>query len=159
MKISSHSVSDTLKIGKLIAVNLRAADIICLFGELGCGKTVLTKGIALGLGIPKNRIISPTFVFIRQHRGKIPFFHFDLYRVKNPREIINLGYEEYFYDEAVTVVEWADRLGCLTPQEYLKIELFLKANQGRELVITAIGKHYQELLSKINEDIKHRYYH
>lgn len=141
MKIMSNSENQTLRIGRIIAKNLQKGDIICLFGKLGSGKTILTKGIAWGLGIDKKRIISPSFVLIRQYTGgRLPFYHFDLYRLKRTKDIFGLGYEEYLYNDGVTVIEWADRLKYLLPQEYLKIELFIKGNKERLLEFTAKGR-------------------
>lgn len=156
MKIISHSVRETINIGKRIAKSLMPGDIICLFGELGSGKTVLTKGIAQGLGVQKNKIISPSFVLIRIHtQGRLPLYHFDLYRLKAPLDILGLGYEEYLYDTGVTVIEWADRLKYLLPGEFLKIELLLKPDSQRLLKFTPIGNRYKELLSKVYENIRH----
>lgn len=156
MKVISSSVSDTIKIGKAIARNLVKGDILCLFGELGSGKTVFTKGVAAGLGIKKSAIISPSFVLIRQYANtKLPLNHFDLYRLKTARDIIFLGYEEYLYDEAVTVIEWADRLKYLMPKDYLKIELSIRSDSQRLLTFSARGIHYKQLLGKIYEDIRH----
>ncbi len=156
MKIISKSVGDTLRIGRKIAKNLRRADIICLFGELGSGKTVLTKGIAAGLGIKKNAIISPSFVLIRQYSGrKLLLYHFDLYRLKAAKDILSLGYQEYLYDEAVTVIEWAERLKYLLPKEYLGLELFIRQNSQRLFKFSAKGTRYKELLGKIYENIRH----
>lgn len=154
MKIISKSVDDTLKIGKEIARNSEGGDIICLFGKLGSGKTVLTKGIALRLGINQNRIISPSFVLIRQYnQSRLPLYHFDLYRLKAPKDILSLGYEEYLYSQGVVVVEWADRLGYLLPKEYLKIELLIKAYSQRLLKFKAIGKRYKKLLKKLKQNL------
>jgi len=156
MKIISKSVNRTLNIGKAIAKSLKKGDIICLFGQLGSGKTLLAKGIASGLGIDKERIISPSFVLIRQHIGKkLPFYHFDLYRLKAARDIFGLGYEEYFYDEGVTVIEWADRLKYLLPQDFLKIELRVKGNNQRLFKFTPLGRRYKELLDNIHENIRY----
>lgn len=156
MKIISNSVKDTLNLGRSMAKELQKGDIICLFGELGSGKTVLTKGIAWGLSIKRNNIISPSFVLIRRHRGaKLSLYHFDLYRLKGPEDILALGYEEYIYDDAVTVIEWADRLGCLLPKEFLKIELCIKVDTKRLLKFTAFGKRYQDLLEDVSEDFRH----
>jgi len=152
MQIISQSVNETLNTGKIIAKHLKKSDIICLFGQLGSGKTVLTKGIAQGLGVNKNRVISPSFVLIRQYsKAKIPLYHFDLYRLKATKDILELGYEEYFYSEGVSVIEWADRLKYLLPKEYLKIELIIKADKIRLLKFSSFGKRYKELLSKIHE--------
>jgi tRNA threonylcarbamoyladenosine biosynthesis protein TsaE len=150
--IVSNGVKETINIGRRIAKNLRPGDIICLFGELGSGKTVLTKGIAQGLGIQKNKIISPSFILIRIHtQGRLPLYHFDLYRLKAPPDILGLGYEEYLYDRGVTVIEWADRLKYLAPKEFFKIELFLKPDAQRLLKFTPIGNRYKELLSKFKK--------
>lgn len=154
MKIISRSVKETMRIGKAIARKLRKGDIICLFGEFGSGKTVLAKGIAQGLGIRKEKVISPSFVLMRQHQGKLALCHFDLYRLKSPSEILALGYEEYFYGDCVTIIEWADRLKRLLPKESLKIELFFRTNTHRAMKFGASGTRYKELLAKIREDIR-----
>ena len=161
MQLISKSVTQTLYIGKAIGRNLRTGDIVCLFGELGSGKTVLVKGIASGLGINKNKIISPTFVLMRELRTKdnIPFHHFDFYRLKTSGDIFILGYEEYFYNEGITVIEWADRLRYLLPQEYLKITLEAKAAKQRRLEFVPFGKRYEELIrtlkSRKYENLRH----
>jgi tRNA threonylcarbamoyladenosine biosynthesis protein TsaE len=124
-----------------------------LSGQLGAGKTVLTKGIAAGLGIAKNKLISPTFVLIREYpHARLPLYHFDLYRLNTPSDILVLGYEEYFYDDGLTVVEWAERLKYLLPAEYLKIELRIRKDKKRLLVFEAAGSRYRRLLKEINED-------
>lgn len=156
MKIISESARATLKIGRIIAGNLRPGDIICLFGELGSGKTVLTKGIAEGLGIKSREVISPSFVLIRRHmQGRLSLNHFDLYRLKSCAEILSLGYEEYLFGDSVTVIEWADRLKYLLPKEFLRIELSCKAGSRRLLKFFGFGKRYKKLLESIDEDIRH----
>ncbi|MCK9604491.1 MAG: tRNA (adenosine(37)-N6)-threonylcarbamoyltransferase complex ATPase subunit type 1 TsaE [Candidatus Omnitrophica bacterium] len=149
-EITSKSPGNTLNIGAKLAKNLRKGDIICLLGQLGSGKTVLTKGIAQGLGIAPGKIVSPSFVLMRQYnRSRLPLYHFDLYRLKLAKDIASLGYEEYFYDEGVSVVEWADRLGCLLPKEYLRIELAIKSDSQRVFKLQAFGSRYKELLERI----------
>lgn len=156
LKITSNSVKDTINIGKAIARNLRKGDIICLFGQLGSGKTVLTKGIALGLGVKEAQVTSPSFVLLRQYlEANLPLYHFDFYRLEGQSEIVKLGCEEYFYGDGVSVIEWADRLESLLPKEYLRIELSIAGTKSRRLALAAFGIRYQELLSKINEDISH----
>jgi tRNA threonylcarbamoyladenosine biosynthesis protein TsaE len=152
MKLSSSSVRDTLNIGRLIAKMLKPADVICLSGELGSGKTVLAKGIAWGLGIKKDEILSPTFVLLRQYpNAALPFYHFDLYRLKSPEDILGLGYEEYLYSDGVTAIEWPDRLKYLLPQGYLNIELVIDAEKERSLKFKASGRRHLDLLRKIHE--------
>ena len=154
MHIISSSVRQTLLLGKRIARHLRKGDIICLFGDLGSGKTVLTKGIAQGLGIEKKDVLSPTFVLMRQYEGRIPVFHFDLYRVGDAGEILDLGYEEYLFDNGVSVIEWADRLGKLTPDAYLKVRLDVVGQDRRKITITASGQRYKTVERNINEDTR-----
>jgi len=156
MEIISKSVSETLKLGKKIAKRLKRGDIICLFGQLGSGKTVLAKGIASGFGIAKNQIVSPTFVIIREYtRSRLPLYHLDLYRLKIPRDIVLLGYEEYLYNDGVAIVEWADRLKYLLPKEYLRIELSVESQSKRTLKFKAIGDRYKQILDGLHENIRH----
>lgn len=157
MDFISNSVSETIKIGRIIARSLRQGDLICLWGKLGSGKTVLTKGIACGLGIDKDKVISPTFVLIRQHltKRKLPFYHFDFYRILDCGDISGLGADEYFFGNGISVIEWPDRLKYLLPEEFLKIELSVKGTSSRRLKISAKGARYQELLKEINENIRH----
>jgi len=150
MQIISKSPKETINIGKKIARNLRAADIVCLFGNLGSGKTVLTKGIAQGLRLCPNRITSPSFVLIRQyHNARIPLFHFDLYRLKGELDILALGYEDYLYGTGVSVIEWADRLKRLLPDEFLKVKLEVSAKNRRKITITPLGKRYKDLIKSL----------
>ncbi len=150
MRIVSESANDTLKLGKKIAKYLGKGDILCLFGEFGAGKTVLTKGIALGLGIKQSAVISPSFVLVRQYAGaKLLLNHLDLYRLKTAGDILALGHEDYLYGEAVTVIEWAERLGYLLPEECLKVELSIRQNSQRLLEFSAIGARYKELLGEV----------
>jgi tRNA threonylcarbamoyladenosine biosynthesis protein TsaE len=156
MQLSSSCVRDTLNIGRLIAKVLNPADVICLSGELGSGKTVFAKGIAWGLGIKANEIISPTFVLLRQYPdARLPLYHFDLYRLKSPEDILGLGYEEYLYGNGVTVIEWPDRLKYLLPQEHLDIELVIRGPKRRLIKIKAYGMRHGRLLKKIYENIRH----
>ncbi|MCX5708863.1 MAG: tRNA (adenosine(37)-N6)-threonylcarbamoyltransferase complex ATPase subunit type 1 TsaE [Candidatus Omnitrophica bacterium] len=152
MEIISGSAQKTLGIGKFISGKLKKGDIVCLFGDLGSGKTVLTKGICLGLGVDKDRVTSPTFVILRQYEGKLPIHHFDLYRLSSPEDILDLGYEEYFFDEGVSVIEWADKLGKLLPKEFLKIQLLVTGENRRKIKISAEGSRYRKLLEDIRED-------
>ncbi len=152
MKIISHSFKETLKFGKFIAKHLKPADVICLSGELGSGKTVLAKGIASGLGIETSKITSSSFILIREHlQGRLPFYHFDFYRLKEAQDISALGYEEYFYGDGVSVIEWPERLKYLIPKEHLKIELSYQGEFKRGLKFYAQGLRYKELLKDIHE--------
>ncbi len=155
MEKLSTSVNQTLKIGRRLARNLAGGEIILLSGSLGTGKTILAKGIAQGLGINKDNVISPTFVLLRVHKGKQILQHFDLYRLRSIEDIFSLGYEEYCYSQAVTIIEWPERLKFLLPKEFLKIKLLTKAKNKRLLKFSAKGRRHKELLKKIHEDTRH----
>ncbi|MCX7927662.1 MAG: tRNA (adenosine(37)-N6)-threonylcarbamoyltransferase complex ATPase subunit type 1 TsaE [Candidatus Omnitrophica bacterium] len=154
MQFISNSEKDTLSLGKKIARKLRPADILCLIGELGSGKTVLAKGICAGLGVIPKEVTSPTFVLMRQYEGRLTVYHMDLYRLKNPDEILSIGYEEFIFGEGVTLIEWADKLGYLTPKQFLEVYLEVTGQQTRKIFFKGYGQHYQELAKKIYEDIK-----
>jgi len=156
MEIISHSEKETLVIGKSIAASLKKGDILCLYGQLGAGKTVLAKGIAQGLGIRADQVISPSFVLLREHlNSHIPLFHFDLYRLKDVKSILDLGYEEYFFNAGITLVEWPERLGKLLPENFLKVQLSIGPKYKRTLKFNAFGQRPKELLKEINENIRH----
>ncbi len=145
------SVNQTLKLGKKIAGNLSAGDIVLLSGSLGAGKTVLAKGIASGLGINKNDVLSPTFVLLRVYQGKYILQHFDFYRLKTPQDLFALGCPEYLYSDAVTLIEWPQRLKFLLPKEFLKIKLVIRSKNKRYFKFTAKGSRYKKLIERIYE--------
>jgi len=155
MRKLSTSARQTFKIGKAIVSKLGPGRIILLSGSLGAGKTVLAKGIAAGLGIDEREVLSPAFVFLRVYKGKRSMNHFDFYRVKNPAEIMAMGYEEYFYSDAVTIIEWPERLKFLLPKEFLKIKLVVKGDSSRLLEFSARGREYERLLKDMYEDIRY----
>ena len=146
----SESTKKTEQLGKILAKNLKPGDIVCLFGELGSGKTVLTKGIAQGLKIKKKDVHSPTFTLMNIYPGpKVPVYHFDLYRIRKPKEIEAIGYEDFLYGEGISIVEWADRLGPLLPKACLSVKIEHKSENERFLTITGKTKRFKELVEKI----------
>lgn len=107
-----------------IGENLKRGDVLCLDGDLGVGKTVFTKGVAAGLGI-KDDVSSPTFTLIQEYYGgRLPLYHFDVYRIDGPWDMDDLGYDEYFYGEGVCLVEWGSMIKELFPENtiYVRIE-------------------------------------
>ncbi|HEY5562935.1 MAG TPA: tRNA (adenosine(37)-N6)-threonylcarbamoyltransferase complex ATPase subunit type 1 TsaE [Clostridiaceae bacterium] len=117
-----NSEKETENLGKQIGVQAKPGDIICLNGDLGCGKTYFTKGIALGLGI-KDYITSPTFTIVNEYLGRLKLNHFDVYRVHDIEEIALLGFDEYIFSEAVTVIEWSNLILELLPKDTLEIDI------------------------------------
>lgn len=147
LKIISYSEAETMNLGKGLARLLGPGDIVCLFGTLGAGKTILVKGMAEGLGISKDEVISPSFVLIREYlpAGKVPLYHLDLFRLRNPKNILSLGYEEYLYGQGICVIEWAQRLDGYLPSEFLKIELKIKSRTKRAIRLIAKGERYRKI--------------
>ncbi len=117
------SEKETEKLGEAMGRAAVPGTVIALIGDLGTGKTTLTKSIARGLGVTET-VTSPTFNIIREYRsGRIPLFHFDVYRIADPEEMYELGYEEYFYGDGVCVVEWADLIEELLPEDAVIIRI------------------------------------
>ncbi len=122
LKIRLKNTNETLKLGEIIGKSLNPGSIIALVGDLGAGKTVLVKGIAKGLGVDEEPN-SPTFVIMNQYEGRIPLYHFDLYRVSSEEELFGIGYDEFFFGEGVAAVEWADRVQDIFPEHTINIEI------------------------------------
>lgn len=141
----SNSAQETTQLAKRIAQSLKAKDIICLCGDLGTGKTTFVKGIAQHLKIKESEVNSPTFTLLNIHEGKIPLYHFDLYRLDNLNEIVRLGYEEFFYGDGICVIEWADKLKQLIPSEYLAVQLKHQGENKRLITLQAHGKRYENI--------------
>ena len=121
------------KFGRELGAAAKAGSVIALTGDLGAGKTTLTKVIAEGLGV-KEIITSPTFNIIKQYdSGRLPLYHFDVYRITDPDEMYELGYEEYFYGEGVCVVEWADMIDELIPEDAVRIDIGYGEREGERI--------------------------
>ena len=132
----SNSVKETLHFGENLAKRLKRGDFVALIGDLGSGKTVLTKGIAKGLGVKDSRYVnSPTFVIIKEYKGKLPLYHFDLYRLDHPGSLDAGNFEEYFYGDGVTVVEWADKIRPILPKKYIEVKLKVAGESSRKIEI------------------------
>lgn len=129
-----------VQLGKLCNSN----DIICLIGDLGTGKTHLTKGIATGLEI-KDHITSPTFTIVNEYDGRLRLYHFDVYRVNDPDEIAAIGFDEYIFGDGVSVIEWANYIEDLIPEESLTINIEKLPDIGetyRKITINYTDKRY-----------------
>lgn len=138
-KIISNSVDETIGIGEGLAKKLKAGDVVALVGNLGAGKTVFTKGIAKGLGVKDIRYVnSPTFVTIKEYEGRIPLYHFDIYRLNKSSVLDSESYEEYFYGDGVTVIEWADKIRAILPKKYIEVKLSVIGEGRRKIEIKKI---------------------
>lgn len=128
--IESFSPEDTLNLGRNMGKNANPGDVYTLIGDLGVGKTVFTQGIAEGLEIEES-ICSPTFTIVQVYEeGRIPFYHFDVYRIGDIEEMDEIGYEDYFYGEGLCMVEWANLIEEILPPKYKEITIEKDLEKG-----------------------------
>jgi tRNA threonylcarbamoyladenosine biosynthesis protein TsaE len=142
----SNNEAETVAFANSLAHNLQSGDVLALEGDLGAGKTAFTKGLAKGLGVTRT-VNSPTFTIIKEYDGRLPLYHMDVYRVSAEEE--DLGFQEYFDGEGVTVVEWAHLIKEQLPEELLTIRIFRKGDTERRFVLEAAGERYTELCKEI----------
>ncbi len=128
----SNNDAETQGLGQRLAATLRGGDVVALYGDLGAGKTVFARGLARGLGIDEP-VTSPTFALVQEYRGEsLRFCHIDLYRLDSPENVIGIGIDEYLDDAgAVTVIEWAERLGNLGPANAIQVHITATAGTRR----------------------------
>ncbi len=148
LEITTRSSEETQVLGKQIGRSVQAGDVYLLSGKLGAGKTCLTQGIAWGLGI-EEYAASPTFVLMRELKGRLTLYHIDLYRLDRLEEIADLGLDDYFYGRGVCVVEWAEKALSILPGENLFIQINYLSENQRRFIITPNGKRYEALLNQI----------
>lgn len=149
MVIISNSSLETMELGKRIGEKAEPGDFYILIGDLGTGKTTFLKGFAKGLGI-ESTITSPSFIIVREYKGRFPFIHIDAYRLNSYIELLNLGWEEYLNGKNIITIEWGDRIVELWPNEYLKISFFHKSLEARELHFEPKGKRFKDLFKNLN---------
>ena len=130
----TSSPEETKKLGETLAKGFSPGLVVALFGPLGSGKTCLTQGICSGLEV-KDFVVSPSFVLINEYEGKYKVYHIDLFRLEKLSEIINLGYEEYFYGEGICIIEWAEKAKELLPDKRMEIYLKIISEKEREIRI------------------------
>lgn len=141
MEYVSNSAEETFRLGEKTGREARPGDIYCLDGDLGVGKTVFTQGLARGLSV-EDYVNSPTFNIVKEYEGRLPLYHFDLYRIGDPSEMEEIGYEDYFYGHGVTVIEWPERAEELIPEEAVRIRIEKDLTRGfdfRRITVTEKG--------------------
>ena len=142
MKIESNSAEETFALGKQCGEKAAAGQVYCLYGDLGVGKTVFTKGFAAGLGI-KEPVSSPTFTILQVYdEGRLPFYHFDVYRIGDVSEMDEIGYEDCFYGEGVCLIEWSQLIPEILPDEVIRIRIEKDLEQGfdyRKITVEGLG--------------------
>ena len=140
--IETKSAEETFALGEKIGMEASPGLVITLKGDLGVGKTVLAQGLAKGLGI-EEPVNSPTFTILQVYdEGRLPFYHFDVYRIGDESEMEEIGYEEYVYGDGVSLIEWADLINDILPDRYTRIEITKDLDKGfdyRNIKITEVG--------------------
>lgn len=129
MVYETFNEEETKAVGKKIGESSKPGQIYCLNGDLGVGKTVFTKGFALGIGIEEH-ITSPTFTILNVYNGKFNFYHFDVYRIADQEEMYEIGYEDYFFGDGVCLVEWAELIPDLLPNDVININISKDLEKG-----------------------------
>jgi len=167
LDVISHSSAQTQRLGMRLGELLRGGELLLLDGQLGTGKTTFTQGLAAGLNITES-VNSPTFTLLKEYpahsslsqdqgeQGKPDrypaLYHFDLYRLDDPEEIVDLGFEDYFYGSGVCVVEWAEKADIVWPIENMRIRMKMLSETKRGLLFIATGERYCELLRQFQKN-------
>lgn len=145
-EITTNTEDMTIHLGEKLALLLNPGDVVTLEGDLGTGKTTFTKGIAAGLGV-KRTVSSPTFTIIKEYEGEIPFNHMDVYRLENSEE--DIGFDEYFNGEGITVVEWPQFITSFLPEEFLEVKFKAIDEKSRKITFIPHGSHFKWVLEQL----------
>ena len=156
--IITSSPEQTEEVGRFLGTMLDPGDLICLFGDLGAGKTHFSYGVAQGLQVREQYITSPTFTFVNEYEGRIPLYHIDLYRLKEPSELESIGFEEYVDSDGATVIEWAERAEDELPDERLNVYLSDVSETSREIGFFAEGERYEKLVTELRKRLADKKY-
>ncbi len=150
MTVLSGSAAQTVSLGERLGALLGEGDFIALTGELGSGKTQFARGVAAGIGVdPAVPVTSPTYTLMNLYHGRLPLYHFDLYRLAGDQDVADLGFEEYFYGTGVCLVEWPERLGCLLPEERLTVLFSYLDDNSRNISFEPCGERYEEIVKNL----------
>lgn len=149
-EIELKDPESTIRFGKVLGSCAGPGQVIALIGELGAGKTTLVKAIARGAGISNDDMVSsPSYTLINEYYGRIPIYHFDLYRLEGAGDIEELGYVEYLEGEGLSLIEWADMAPQMLPPEYLEVKIEITGDESRKISLTAKGDIYKRIVSRL----------
>ncbi len=149
---NASNESDTQRLGTVLAEVLPDGTTVALCGTLGAGKTQLVRAIAAASGVDRRDVVSPTFVLVQEYHGRRPIYHFDAYRLRDEDEFDQLGPDEYFEGDGITLVEWADRVEACLPVERIEIQIEVTGADSRQFEVIARGDRYE----KVIEDCRRR---
>lgn len=143
----ANNEEETMDFAERLGELLQPNQVITLDGDLGAGKTTFTKGLAKGLGV-KRTVNSPTYTIVK-YRGRMPLYHMDVYRLEDSEE--DIGFDEYFSGEGVTVIEWSDYIHTFLPDTYLKIQMKKESADQRQILLQPIGEEYEKLIEELQQ--------
>jgi tRNA threonylcarbamoyladenosine biosynthesis protein TsaE len=146
-KVYLKDEEETKSFGYKLGEIVKKGSIICLLGDLGAGKTTFTQSLAKGLGVC-DYVTSPTFTIVNEYDGRIPLYHFDVYRIVSSEEMYDIGYDEYINSDGVCIIEWANLIEDIVPEERLTIELKY-VEDGREMILTPKGEEYTRIVEEL----------
>jgi tRNA threonylcarbamoyladenosine biosynthesis protein TsaE len=146
--VESTSPRETKAWGRRLASMLEGGELLALVGDLGAGKTCFIKGLARGLGMREEEILSPTFTMIQEHRGRLPLYHIDLYRLEHV-QLNDLGLREYLFSKAIAAVEWFERLSEAEDLSRLSIAIGYAGANRRTITFAAVGERYASLIERL----------
>ncbi len=138
LHITSHNESETIALAEKLAALFRPGDLVVLKGELGAGKTAFVRGLAGALGLDREAVNSPSFTIVNEYPGERPMYHLDLYRISDPTELDEIGWDEYLQRPGLIVVEWGDKAGNYLPSQYYVIGFKIIDEQTREIDVSHV---------------------
>jgi len=151
------SGEETMHLGQVLGRHLREGDVVALAGSLGSGKTWFTKGLALGLGVPPEEVVtSPSFALMNVYEGRCTLFHIDVYRLETVSDFLNAGLDEFLHGNGVAVVEWGDRWPELLPERHVKVHIAIVNEHSREILFSAILPEALSILEKVKMEATSR---
>ena len=154
IKYISESDRETIGLGRRLGGCLIQGDVVALKGKLGSGKTWFTKGMAVGVGVDKDVVItSPSFALVNEYQGRDIFYHMDLYRLENLSDIYSIGLEEYLHEDAIVAIEWADKWPEIIPDYRIEVEISIIDDQRRTITISGYHSRIKQLFQSMEEEV------
>ncbi|MFC0014474.1 MULTISPECIES: tRNA (adenosine(37)-N6)-threonylcarbamoyltransferase complex ATPase subunit type 1 TsaE [Allobacillus] len=144
----TNNDEETMEFAEKLGELLQPNQVVTLDGDLGAGKTTFTKGLAKGLGVERT-VNSPTYTIVKEYRGRMPLYHMDVYRLEDSEE--DIGFDEYFSGEGITVIEWSDYIRTYLPERYLKIQMKKISADERQILLQPIGEEYEKLIEELQQ--------
>lgn len=145
-EVITNSLEQTIELGQSLGKTCQGGEVIALAGELGAGKTYFVKGLASGLDVEElEEVVSPSFIILREHKGRVPLYHIDFYRLESNGQVVDIGLEEFFYGPGVCAVEWAEKFSSLLPDDRLDVKINILGEQTRRFELYLRGKRFDNL--------------